>query len=91
VTSYFVGALGGTRTPSLLIRRVCHASLLPGHMPPGLRGCRSLACVVCRSFAVLYGQNQTIGRAHGSGGGWPYTALAGLIHRQAGPRSMSGS
>jgi hypothetical protein len=40
------------------IRRLCHASLLPGHMPRGLHGCRSLPCVICRSFAVLYGQNQ---------------------------------
>jgi hypothetical protein len=38
-------------------------------MPPGLRGCRSLSCVVSRSFAVLYGQNQAIGRVRGSGGG----------------------
>jgi hypothetical protein len=74
----------------LLIRRVCHASLLPGHMLSGLRRCRSLACVVSRSFAVLYGQNQATGTAQGSGGGWPPTVLRGLTHRQAGTWSMSG-
>src|SRR5215813_12178244 len=63
------GALGGTRTPNLLIRRLCHASLLPGHMPRGLQGCRSLPCVICRSFAVLYGQNQATGTGYASGGG----------------------
>jgi hypothetical protein len=35
-------------------------------MPLGLRGYRSLLCVVTQSYAVLYGQNQTTGRAHGS-------------------------
>jgi len=45
-----------------LIRRVCRGFLLPGHMPPGLRGYRSLLCVVTQSYAVLYGQNQTTGR-----------------------------
>ncbi len=26
-----MSALGGTRTPNLLIRRLCHAHLLPAH------------------------------------------------------------
>jgi len=60
-----LGALGGTRTPNLLIRRVCRGFLLPGQMPPGLRGYRSLLCVVTQSYAVPYGQNQTTDRAHG--------------------------
>ncbi len=85
-----LGALGGTRTPSLLIRSVCHGSLLPGHMPPGLRGCRSLPCIVCRSFAVLYGQNQTIGRAHGSGGGRSAVRLAVLMTSRSDAWSASG-
>ena len=34
-------------------------------MPLGLRGYRSLLCVVTQSYAVLYGQNQTIDRAYG--------------------------
>jgi hypothetical protein len=55
------GALGGTRTPNLLIRRVCHGSLLPGYMLPDLLGCLSLFRIVCQSFAVWYGQIQTIG------------------------------
>jgi hypothetical protein len=63
------GALGGTRTPSLLIRRLCHGFSLPGHMLSGLRGCRSLSCIVCQYFAVLCGQNQAIGKTHSSGGG----------------------
>ena len=60
-----MGALGGTRTPSLLIRRVCRGFFLPGHVPLGLRGYRSLLCVVTQSYAVLYDQNQTTDRAHG--------------------------
>ena len=56
-----LGALGGTRTPNLLIRSVCHASLLPGHMPSGSRGCRSLSCVICQSFSVSRGQNEATG------------------------------
>ena len=51
--------LGGTRTPNLLIRRLWHASLLPGHMPLGLRGCRSLSRIVSRCCAVLSDQIQT--------------------------------
>jgi hypothetical protein len=58
------GALG-TRTPNLLIRRVCRGFCPPWHMPLGLRGYRSLLCVVTQSYAVLYGQNQTTDRAHG--------------------------
>jgi hypothetical protein len=57
------------RTYDLLIRRVCHASLLPGHIPSGLQGCRSLSCIVWQSFAVLCGQNEAIAKANGSGGG----------------------
>jgi len=44
-------------------------------MPLGLRGYHSLLCVVTQSYAVLYGQNQTTGRAHGSGGGEPARLL----------------
>jgi len=40
-------------------------------MPSGLRGCRSLSCVVCQPFAVLCGQNEATGTAHGSRGGRP--------------------
>ncbi len=74
----------------LLIRRVCHASLLPGHMPPGLRGYRSLACVVSRSYAVLYGQNQATGTAHGSAGGRPPAALPCVVRCTMGPWPASG-
>jgi hypothetical protein len=58
------------------IRRMCRAFSLPGHMPPGLRGCRSLACVVFRSFAVACGQKEATGTARGSGGGGPTTTPA---------------
>src|SRR6266487_895493 len=58
-----------------LIRRVCHAFLLPGHMPPGPRECRSLSCVVCQSFAVLCGQNEAIAAA--------LPALIAVMPRQA--------
>src|SRR5215472_9361272 len=63
-----LGALGGTRTPSLLIRRLCHAFLRPGDMPSGLRECCSLPCVVCQSYAMLCGQNEATGTDHGSEG-----------------------
>jgi hypothetical protein len=60
-----------------LIRRVCRGFFPPGHMPLGLRGYRSLLCVVTQSYAVLYGQNQTTGRAHGSEGDRSTMPLAG--------------
>lgn len=59
-------------------RRVCHASLLPGRMLRGLRGCPPLACVVSRSFAVLYGQNQASARL---------TALEAVDRQRRCPRS----
>src|SRR5438034_7730453 len=71
-----------TRALNHLIRRVCRGSLLPGQMPLGLRGYRSLLCVVTQSYAVLYGQNQTTGKTHGSGGGEPVRSLAGLTADQ---------
>ena len=37
-----LGALGGTRTPNLLIRRLCHAHPLPAHFPADLPRCHSL-------------------------------------------------
>jgi hypothetical protein len=37
-----LGALGGTRTPNLLIRRQCHAHPLPAHSRAGLLDCYSL-------------------------------------------------
>ena len=46
-----------------LIRRVCHGSLLPGHMPLDLPGCLSSFRIVCQSFAMWYGQIQAIGWA----------------------------
>jgi hypothetical protein len=49
----FKGALGGTRTPNLQIRRLCHADQRPGHLLAGqmlLVGSRRLAllCSVVR-------------------------------------------
>ena len=76
--------------PSLQIRRVCRGFFPPGHMPLGLRGYRSLLCVVTQSYAVLYGQNQTTDRAHGSevlghhAAGWAADcrAASGTVHSQ---------
>ena len=42
VTCGFNGALGGTRTPNLLIRRLCHAYPLPAHFAADLPRCYSL-------------------------------------------------
>jgi hypothetical protein len=36
-----LGALGGTRTPNLLIRRLCHAHPLPAHFAADLPRCYS--------------------------------------------------
>jgi hypothetical protein len=78
---------------SLLIGRVCRGFLLPGHMPLGLRGYRSLLCVVTQSYAVLYGQNQTTGRAHGSRDGRSIMPLAArsTMQRQAWYRHVVNS
>src|SRR5262249_46163073 len=54
-----LGALGGTRTPSLLIRRLCRAPLRPGPSVAGLPGWYSVARVVFRCCSSSYGQNQT--------------------------------
>jgi hypothetical protein len=59
-------------------------------MPLGLRGYRSLLCVVTQSYAVLYGQNQTTDRAHGSevvghhAAGWAADcrAASSVVHSQ---------
>jgi hypothetical protein len=63
VTWELIGALGGTRTPNLLIRRQCRACHRPGHSTADLSGQFSSACVVFRCYSVLCGQNQaTSGR-----------------------------
>lgn len=79
VASRAVARSEGLEPPSLLIRRECHGFLLPGYMPHGLPGCLSLFRIVCQSFAVWYGQIQTIGGIHGSGGGRSSVRLAAQI------------
>src|SRR5215471_11637299 len=54
-----LGALGGTRTPNLLIRRLCRAHPRPGHSAAGPAGWYSVARVVFRCYSLSYGQNQT--------------------------------
>jgi hypothetical protein len=58
LTCRYGGALGGTRTPNLLIRRLCRPRSRPGYIPRGLVGRHSLMRVISLSCAVLYGQMQ---------------------------------
>src|ERR1022692_2940553 len=51
------GALGGTRTPNLLIRRELRAHPPPGHTSVDLQECCSGMRNNCRRYAALCGQN----------------------------------
>lgn len=51
-----------TRTPGLLIRRLCCVDQRPGHLAAGQPRWFSLARVVFPCCAALYGQNQALRR-----------------------------
>src|SRR5215467_14585506 len=60
------GPLGGTRTPSLLIRRLCHPCLLPAHSPLTCRNAAHWCAVdgsVERPCAAKCGQG-SLGDGH---------------------------
>jgi hypothetical protein len=67
----------GYGAPAINPKKPCRTSLLPGHMSSGLRGCRSLSCVVCQSFSLSCGQNEATGS-------WPPAAPPPGMH---GPNS----
>ena len=84
LTCGYVGALGGTRTPNLLIRRELHACSLPGGMCVDLlRWCQTSRSG-WRLYAPSYGQIQAIRTAVGSHRDGKNTVKQGLTVGTAG-------